>query len=55
MKTLNCMHKADWICQGCCMCVDCCRCGDDDQANIEMVHINSKAAVEAWRRTLPKP
>ncbi len=54
MKTLNCLHKADWMCEGCCMCGECCRCGGDGQGNPELVHINSKAAVEAWRRTIGK-
>ena len=50
MKTLNCMHKEDWMCNVCCKCSVCCMCGTDGG----LVHINSLAAQEAWRRSVRK-
>ncbi len=49
MKTLNCMHKEDWMCDECCNCSVCCKC---TYGNSGLVHVNSKAAQEAWRRAL---
>jgi len=54
MKTLNCMHVEDWMCEGCCKCSVCCECGGDGQGNPVLVHVNSRAAQEAWRATLGK-
>lgn len=50
-RTLNCMHKEDWMCEDCCKCGVCCECTDGD---VQLVHINSKAAHDAWRRTMGK-
>ncbi len=53
MKTLHCMHKEDWMCEECCKCSVCCKCsapGGKDYA--PLVHVNSRAAQEAWRRTM---
>lgn len=47
-KTLHCMHQEDWMCQNCCKCGLCCDCQNPG----ELVHINSRAAQEAWRRTI---
>lgn len=47
-RTLNCMHKADWMCEECCNCSVCCKCTEPGA----LVHINSRAAQEAWRRTM---
>jgi len=51
MKTLNCMHVEDWMCEECCQCSVCCRCGEGEG---QLVHVNSKAAQEAWRRSVGK-
>lgn len=48
MRTLHCMHKEDWMCEECCNCSVCCKCKDEHV----LVHINSRAAQEAWRRTM---
>lgn len=51
MKTLACMHEEDWICPHCLKCSICCAC---DQASGDvgsLVHVNSLAAANAWRRT----
>jgi len=50
MKTLNCMHKQDWMCDQCCNCSLCCKCVDIGG----LVHVNSLAAQEAWRRSVGK-
>jgi len=50
MKTLNCMHKEDWMCSQCCKCSVCCKCVEIGR----LVHINSLAAQEAWKRSMGK-
>jgi len=50
-KTLNCLHQEDWMCEGCCKCGMCCDC----DPNHPLVHINSRAAQEAWRRAINRP
>ena len=47
-KTLNCMHREDWMCPLCCKCGVCCRC----EEHRPLVHINSIEAHEAWRSTM---
>jgi len=54
MKTLHCMHKEDWMCEECCNCALCCTCGGGEKDNVALVHVNSRAAQEAWRRTMGK-
>jgi len=50
MKTLHCMHQEDWMCSHCCKCTMCCEC---DPIGVEaLVHVNSLAAANAWRRTM---
>jgi len=48
MKTLHCMHKEDWMCEECCRCSTCCTCKEPEG----LVHVNSKNAANAWRRTM---
>ncbi len=50
MRTLHCMHKEDWMCEECCNCSVCCKCKEPGG----LIHINSLAAAEAWRRTMGK-
>lgn len=50
-RTLNCLHKEDWMCEECCRCTVCCAC---DIEEVNLVHVNSRAAQEAWRRTMGK-
>jgi len=50
MKTLHCMHKEDWLCEDCLNCGLCCKCKEPGV----LVHVNSRAAQEAWRRTMGK-
>jgi len=51
MKTLHCMHKEDWMCEECCRCPVCCSCSDTPGQSEALVHVNSLAAANAWRRT----
>jgi len=52
-KTLNCLHKEDWMCPLCCKCGSCCTCESESGLN-SLVHINSLEAAIAWRRTVSK-
>ncbi len=50
MKTLACTHKEDWMCEECCNCSVCCKC--DSPPDVGIVHVNSLAAANAWRRSM---
>jgi len=51
MKTLACMHGSDWLCPECCKCSICCACDQGSGDTLPLVHVNSLAAANAWRRT----
>jgi len=52
-RTLNCLHKEDWMCPRCCKCGSCCTCKSESGLNA-LVHINSLEAANAWRKTISK-
>lgn len=54
MKTLNCMHEGDWMCSDCAKCGLCCTCTDHEPGDSKIIHVNSRAAQDTWRRTIWK-